>query len=77
MPEEIALVSHDDLPPAVQADPPLTTVQQPIAATGARAVETLAKLIAGGGDDALTQTVLPVKLVVRASCGAALATENR
>ena len=69
VPDDIALVSHDDLPPAVQADPPLTTVQQPITMTGRMAVETLIKII----DDNPTtpqQVILPDKLVIRASCGA-------
>ncbi|MCY4063846.1 MAG: LacI family DNA-binding transcriptional regulator [Chloroflexi bacterium] len=69
-PDDIALVSHDDLPPAVQADPPLTTVQQPIARTGQLAVEKLERIIAQGGAVRAEKTILPVKLVVRESCGA-------
>ena len=69
-PDDIALVSHDDLPPAVQADPPLTTVRQPIAKTGQLAVEKLARIIAQGGKAPAEKTVLPVSLVVRESCGA-------
>ena len=42
VPQDIALVSHDDLPPAMQADPPLTTVRQTISTTGHLAVERLA-----------------------------------
>ena len=57
-PDDIALVSHDDLPPAVQADPPLTTVQQPIARTGQLAVEKLARIIAQGGDARQEKTIL-------------------
>ena len=71
VPEDIALVSHDDLPPAVQADPPLTTIRQTIDQTGALAVATLAKAVSQGEALPLQQIVLPVELVVRASCGAA------
>ena len=70
VPDDIAIVSHDDLPPAVQADPPLTTVRQTIGKTGARAVETLARVIREGETLPAQQVVLPVELVVRASCGA-------
>ena len=70
VPDDIALVSHDDLPPAIQADPPLTTVRQPIARTGQLAVEKLARIIAQGGKVPAEKTILPVELVVRESCGA-------
>lgn len=69
-PEDIALVSHDDLPPAILADPPLTTVRQPIARTGQLAVERLAQIIAQDGKASAENMILPVKLVVRESCGA-------
>ncbi len=70
VPGDMALVSHDDLPPAVQADPPLTTVRQTVSRTGALAVETLARIISQGEALAVQQIVLPVELVLRASCGA-------
>jgi LacI family transcriptional regulator len=41
VPTDIALVGFDDLPPALQLDPPLTTIRQPIRRFGAKAVETL------------------------------------
>ncbi len=69
VPYDIAVVSHDDLLPAVQADPQLTTVHQPVGMTGQLAVETLMKVIV---DESASphKIVLPDKLVVRASCGA-------
>lgn len=69
VPADIALVSHDDLPPAVQADPPLTTVRQPISHTGQVAVEKLEQIISNGKGKPADNTVLPVKLIVRESCG--------
>ena len=47
VPQDIAIVSHDDLPPATQADPPLTTVRQPIGRAGHIAVERLSEMILG------------------------------
>ena len=70
VPEDVAVVSHDDLPPAVQADPTITTIHQPIGTTGETAVEKLAQIISSNGDLPTQQIVLPVELVVRASCGA-------
>ena len=71
VPKDIALISHDDLPPAIQADPPLTTVQQQIATTGQMAVEKLAQIIMTGKAYPAQHIINPVKLIVRASCGAA------
>ena len=70
VPEDIGLVGHDDLPPAVQADPPLTTVRQPIARTGQLAVDKLAQIIDASDGTPAENSVLPVKLIVRESCGA-------
>lgn len=70
VPNDIAVVSHDDLPPAMQADPPLTTVHQPVATSGETAVERLVQIINNKGDLPTRQIVLPVELVIRASCGA-------
>jgi len=69
IPEDIAIVGHDDLRPAIQADPKLTTVRQPIDRTGRIAVETLVNIIESG-DYAGHQTILPTTLVIRDSCGA-------
>lgn len=66
--DDIAVVGHDDLPPAIQADPKLTTIRQPIDQIGQIAVETLANLI-NSGDQSGHQTILPTKLIIRDSCG--------
>jgi LacI family transcriptional regulator len=69
VPADIALVSFDDLPTAAYANPPLTTVHQPITELGSVAVRTLIMQIESPhADPALV--VLPTRLVVRASCGA-------
>jgi LacI family transcriptional regulator len=69
VPNDVAVVGYDDLPPAVQSDPQLTTVQQPIEETGRLAVETLIELI---DDRSLPprHVILPNQLIVRASSGA-------
>lgn len=69
VPEDIALVGYDNLSPALQADPPLTTVEQPIAETGRLAVETLLEVIANPKLDPIRIT-LGNQLIVRSSCGA-------
>lgn len=45
IPQDISLVGYDDLPPAQMADPPLTTIRQPIRRFGAKAVETLLDIL--------------------------------
>ncbi len=69
VPEDIALVGYDDLPPAQLADPPLTTVRQPIRRFGMHALEILLDVIENGSTPP-RQVVLETELVVRKSCGA-------
>lgn len=75
VPEDIALVGFDDMPFATRADPPLTTVRQPIHRAGAVAAETLIGLIEEP-ESAPRRIVLPTELVIRASCGANLGTKK-
>ena len=75
IPDDIAIVGHDDLPPAIQADPELTTVQQPVIETGQIAVETLTRIINSDGQSG-HKTILPTKLIIRDSCGAANRNRN-
>jgi LacI family transcriptional regulator len=76
VPEDIALVGFDDIPPATTAHPPLTTVHQPIEQLGRLAAATLIDLLEmapAAADGAQAQhIVLPTELIVRASCGQAL-----
>jgi len=69
IPDDIAIVGFDDLPPAVIADPPLTTIRQPVNQNGMLAVETLIDLLETGSDSPC-HTILPTELIVRATCGA-------
>ena len=70
VPDDVAVVGFDDMPLASSASPPLTSVRQPIARTGALAVETLLDIMQTAPMPA-RHLVLPVELVIRASSGAA------
>jgi DNA-binding LacI/PurR family transcriptional regulator len=68
VPEDLAVVGYPDIQAAPWVQPPLTMVAVPAREAGARAMETLVRLIAGesipGGE-----VVLEVELVIRESCG--------
>jgi LacI family transcriptional regulator len=70
VPGDMALVGFDDLPQSAMADPPLTTVRQPIQRVGALAVKTLIDILQNG-PDLPRRLILPTELVIRDSCGAA------
>lgn len=67
VPEQIALIGFDDVASAAASRPALTTVRQPSDGLGREGMKQLALLASGnarGGD-----SVLPVELKVRRSCG--------
>ena len=68
VPQDIAIVGYDDLPPALAASPPLTTIRQPIRRAGRLAVETLVDLLAHGTEPT-RRIILPTELIIRHSCG--------
>jgi LacI family transcriptional regulator len=74
VPDDIAVVGFDDLPQAATANPPLTTVRQPIRRAGAMAVGVLKDILEHGAEPP-RRMILPTELVVRASCGSQLAGE--
>jgi LacI family transcriptional regulator len=68
VPDDVAVVSCDDLPFAEYLIPPLTSLRVPFAETGEQAVTLLLRSIAG--EPVPDHPVrLPVELIVRASCG--------
>ncbi len=69
VPEDIAIVGFDDAQIAAFAEPPLTTVRQPVYQLGTSAIEMLLHLIESDSHGPL-RTILPTELVVRSSCGA-------
>jgi DNA-binding LacI/PurR family transcriptional regulator len=68
VPEDVAMVGFDDMPFAVQTEPPLTTVRQPIEQTGRLAAQILIDQISQPGE-AVRRIMLPTELVIRKSCG--------
>ncbi len=75
IPDDIAIVGFDDLPPAVSVTPPMSTVRQPVTRLGLTAVEILMQVIETG-PTSLHHIVLPTELVIRASCGAMQTRQN-
>lgn len=69
VPEDVALVGFDDLPRAVEANPPLTTIRQPIHQKGYQAAHLLLDLL-DGKVRGPRHILLPTQLVIRASSGA-------
>jgi LacI family transcriptional regulator len=66
VPQDIGIVSYDDLPPSLLADPPLTTIRQPIEETGQLAVETLMAML-DNPQQPPKHIILLNQLIVRAS----------
>lgn len=66
VPFDLSVISFDNTPMAIFSQPPLTAVDQPIAATASRAVELI--IAANKGEDLPTQPeVIEAKLVERGS----------
>lgn len=76
VPDDVALAGFDDIPAAARADPPLTTIRQPIQRAGAVAAETLIDLIAHP-ESQPRRIILPTELVIRESCGVGLPPDRR
>ena len=68
MPEDISVVGFDDTPGAAFANPPLTTVRQPLLRMGQIAAQTLVNLIEGRGEY-MPEIAIEPELVVRAATG--------
>ena len=69
VPQDVAIVGFDGLQGSEAAVPALTTIRQPVAETGSRAVHLLNDLVGGVTSTPVTE-IMPVELVVRESCGA-------
>jgi DNA-binding LacI/PurR family transcriptional regulator len=66
VPDDVSIVGFDGVPEGAVSKPPLTTVAQPIAEMGRRAVEAILE-----NDGSFSRQCLPVELVVRNSTGPA------
>jgi DNA-binding LacI/PurR family transcriptional regulator len=64
VPRSVAVVGYDDIAWASHADPPLTTIRQPITLAGVEIVDALLAIVAG---EEVPPRTLPVELVVRES----------
>jgi DNA-binding LacI/PurR family transcriptional regulator len=67
VPDDLSVVGFDDSPSAVSADPPLTTVGQPLRERG-QAVGALVRALMRG-EEVSSPDVEPVRLVLRGSTG--------
>ena len=75
IPEGMAVVGYDDLPAAAFTNPPLTTVRSHAIEQGRRLGETLMALL-DGNDAGSRFDLVPLELIVRASCGAQMASKT-
>ncbi|NNF65846.1 MAG: LacI family DNA-binding transcriptional regulator [Acidimicrobiia bacterium] len=66
VPQDMAIVGFDGMPASEKSIPALTTIRQPVAETGTRAVQVLNDLISGAASAPVVE-ILPVELVVRQS----------
>lgn len=67
IPDHVSVIGFDDIPGAASANPPLTTVRQPLREMGKQATRLLLELIEErqlGGE----RIGLPTELIVRATC---------
>jgi LacI family transcriptional regulator, galactose operon repressor len=76
VPEDISVLGFDDTPGAAFANPPLTTVRQPLLRMGQIAAQTVVDLIEGRGEY-LPEIAIEPELVVRASTGPVSSLQQR
>lgn len=69
LPQEVAIVSFDELSAFDLVDPPITSVIQPVSKIGKYAVEILVSEIEGKEIEFDKKTVLSTELIIRKSCG--------
>lgn len=71
VPEDIAMVGFDDLPPALVTFPFFTVVSQPAYQMGQKATELLLARLAGEAPEQYEEIILPTEVLVRTSSGTA------
>jgi LacI family transcriptional regulator len=71
VPEDVAVVGFDDLPPALVAFPFLTVAVQPAYEMGKKAIEILLNKLSSSPSDHCEEVILPAEIVVRQSSGTA------
>jgi DNA-binding LacI/PurR family transcriptional regulator len=68
VPDDVAVVGFDDSPLASSAEPPLSSVRQPIEEMGREMARLLTGMVVSG-DRVARRVILATELVVRASSG--------
>jgi LacI family transcriptional regulator len=66
VPDDLSVIGFDNVPESALANPPLTTIMQPLQQMGAEALRLLVDII--GGVERETHIRLPTELVIRATC---------
>ena len=69
VPEDISVVSFDDIPVAINPMPFLTVAAQPAYEMGYQATQLLVARLANEGPNAVQKIILPVEILVRQSSG--------
>jgi LacI family transcriptional regulator len=69
VPEDMALVCFDDIPPALVIEPFLTVAAQPAYEMGRRATDLLLARLSGQAPPECQEIVLPTEIIVRRSSG--------
>jgi len=65
VPDDIALVSFDDIPAAGRHQPPLTTIRQPIHQMGCIAAQTLIDQLESKDSNSPRRIILPTEIKIR------------
>jgi len=68
IPQDLSIIGFDDVEVAQASDPPLTTIRQGAMEMGQAAARKLFSLI-NNDKDVLTETILPIELILRGSTG--------
>ena len=69
VPDDMALVSFDDIPPIFISDPFLTVSNQPALEMGQKATQLLLDRVTGDLESECQHIVLPTEMIIRASSG--------
>jgi LacI family transcriptional regulator len=69
VPDDIALVTFDDIPSALMVDPFLTVAAQPGYEMGRQATELLLARLSGPATLAFQEVILPTEIIIRHSSG--------
>jgi LacI family transcriptional regulator len=69
VPDEISVVTFDDLPEAINFDPFLTAAAQPAYEMGQRATTLLFERLSGNGPAEPQEIIMPTQIVIRGSSG--------